>query len=186
MTDYSDEYFINPDGLRQHYRDYNITPDGAPAILCMPGLTRNAKDFEYIADHLKGRCRLICVEQRGRGLSQWDPDPSRYSPVTYVADMKALLTHLGLEEIITLGTSLGGLMSIMMNAAYPGLIKAAIINDIGPEIDPKGIERIKSYVGLGTPPETWAEAIEGVKRSNPARVSQVYRSRMGTLCPCAL
>ena len=165
--DYSDEYFTNPDGLKQHYRDYNIASGDAPVILCMPGLTRNAKDFEYIADHLKDRCRLICVEQRGRGLSEWDPDPSRYSPVTYVGDMMALLSHLGLDQIITLGTSLGGLMTIMMNAMHPGVLKAAIINDIGPEIDPAGIERIKSYVGIGTPPETWAEAIEGVKNANP-------------------
>ena len=166
-TDYSDEYFTNPDGLKQHYRDYNLAPEGAPTILCMPGLTRNAKDFAYIADHLKDRCRLICVDQRGRGLSEWDPDPNRYSPTTYVGDMIALLSHLGLDEIITLGTSLGGLMTIMMNAMQPGVIKAAIINDIGPEIDPKGIERIKSYVGLGTPPETWAEAVAGVKKANP-------------------
>ncbi len=167
MADFTNGYFTNPDGLKQHYRDYNRAPDGAPVVLCMPGLTRNAKDFSYIADHLKYRCRLICAEQRGRGLSEWDPDPSRYSPVTYVGDMMALLDHLGLTEIITIGTSLGGLMTIMMNAMHPGTIKAAVINDIGPEIDPKGIERIKSYVGIGTPPATWDEAVAAVKTANP-------------------
>lgn len=167
MADYIDGYFTNPDGLKQHYRDYNSAPAGAPVVLCMPGLTRNAKDFGYIADHLKNRCRLICVEQRGRGLSQWDPDPSRYSPVTYVDDMMTLLAHLGLREIITIGTSLGGLMTIMMNAMHPGIIKAAVINDIGPEIDPKGIDRIKSYVGIGAPPATWDEAVAAVKSANP-------------------
>lgn len=166
MADFSDEYFTNTDGLKQHYRDYNTVPDGAPTVLCMPGLTRNAKDFGFIADHLKDRCRLICVEQRGRGWSEWDPDPSRYAPNVYVEDMMALLQHLDVAEIITIGTSLGGLMTIMMNALYPGVIKAAIINDIGPEIDPKGIERIKSYVGIGTPPATWDEAVEAVKFAN--------------------
>lgn len=166
MADYTDEYFTNTDGLKQHYRDYNIAPGGAPTILCMPGLTRNAKDFGFIADHLKNRCRLICVEQRGRGWSEWDPDPSRYAPNVYVEDMMALLQHLDLAEIITIGTSLGGLMTIMMNALYPGVIKAAVINDIGPEIDPVGIERIKSYVGLGTPPASWHEAVEAVKFAN--------------------
>ncbi len=167
MAEYADEYFTNEDGLKQHYRDYNNAPDGAPTVLCMPGLTRNAKDFEYIANHLADRCRLICVEQRGRGLSDWDPDPSRYSPATYVGDMMALLRHLGLANIVAIGTSLGGLMTMMMSAMHPGVLKAAVINDIGPEIDPKGIERIKSYVGVGTPPSTWNEAVEAVKKANP-------------------
>lgn len=167
MAEYRDDYFTNPDGLRQHYRDYNTAPRGAPVVLCMAGLTRNAKDFQYIANHLADRCRLICVDQRGRGLSEWDPDPSRYSPVTYVGDMMALLGHLGLDQIITIGTSLGGLMTIMMNAMHPGVIKAAVINDIGPEIDPAGIARIKSYVGVGTPPETWDQAYAAVKAANP-------------------
>ena len=166
MADYTDEYFTNTDGLKQHYRDYNNAPDAAPTVLCMPGLTRNAKDFGFIADHLKDRCRLICVEQRGRGWSEWDPDPTRYAPNVYVEDMMALLQHLDVAEIITIGTSLGGLMTIMMNAVYPGVIKAAVINDIGPEIDPTGIARIKSYVGVGTPPATWPEAIEAVKFAN--------------------
>ncbi len=167
MADFTDEYFTNSDGLKQHYRDYNSVPDGAPTVLCMAGLTRNAKDFACIADHLADRCRLICVEQRGRGLSDWDPDPTRYAPVTYVGDMMTLLAHLGLEKIITIGTSLGGLMTIMINAMHPRVIKAAIINDIGPEIDPAGIARIKSYVGVGTPPTTWDQAVAAVKAANP-------------------
>lgn len=167
MADFTDDFFTNTDGLKQHYRDYNTAPDGAPTVLCMAGLTRNAKDFAYIADHLANRCRLICVDQRGRGLSDWDPDPSRYTPITYVGDMMALLEHLGLNSVITIGTSLGGLMTIMMNAMHPGVIKAAVINDIGPEIDPAGIARIKSYVGVGTPPTTWPEAVAAVKGANP-------------------
>lgn len=166
MPEYTDEYFTNPDGLNQHYRDYNMAPKGAPTVLCMPGLTRNAKDFNFIAAHLSGKCRLICVDQRGRGLSDWDPDPARYAPVTYVGDMVALLAHLGLRSVITIGTSLGGLMTMLMQAMHPGLIKAAIINDIGPEVDPRGIARIKSYVGKGKPPKTWNEATENVKRAN--------------------
>ncbi|WP_286831077.1 MULTISPECIES: alpha/beta fold hydrolase [Kordiimonas] len=166
MADYTDEYFTNPDGLKQHYRDYNQAGDNAPVVLCMPGLTRNARDFEAIAEHLSDRCRVICVEQRGRGQSDWDPNPSRYLPVTYVADMMALLAHLGVDKVIAIGTSLGGLMTIMIQAMHPGKLQAAVINDIGPEIDPKGIERIKSYVGKGTPPETWEAAVEAVKTAN--------------------
>lgn len=169
MTNYSDNYFTNPDGLKQYYRDYNHVGDDAPVVLCMPGLTRNSRDYEGIADHMAKTCRVISVEQRGRGNSDWDPDPTRYRPDVYVSDMMALLTHLGVKEIIAFGTSLGGLMTIMMAAMHPGTVKGAIINDIGPEIDPAGITRIKSYVGKGTPPKDWAQAIGAVKFAN-ARV----------------
>lgn len=166
MASYEDRYFTNPDGLTQHYRDYNQAPEGAPVVLCMPGLTRNARDFADIAEHLSDRCRVLCFENRGRGDSDWDPEPSRYLPLTYVGDVISLLDQLGVDKVIAIGTSLGGLMTIMIQAMHPGRLQAAVINDIGPEIDPKGIERIKSYVGKGTPPHTWQEAIEGVIRAN--------------------
>jgi len=166
MTDYSENTFTNPDGLKQYYRDYNMAGDSAPAVLCMPGLTRNSKDFDGVAAHMAKTCRVICVEQRGRGNSEWDPEPTRYRPDVYVADMMALLEHLGLKKIIAFGVSLGGLMTMMMAAMHPGTLQAAIINDIGPEVDPKGIARIKSYVGKGIPPQTWDEAVAAVKGSN--------------------
>jgi len=187
MSSYSDGYFVNPDGLKQHYRDYNTvgvsvgvsvgatvgvsadessSGDFAPVVLCMPGLTRNAKDFAEVADHLSTRCRVICVEQRGRALSEWDSDPGRYQPITYVSDMMALLAHLGIDQVIALGTSLGGMMAIMMQAMHPGVFSAAIINDIGPEIDPVGLKRIQSYVGKNAPPANWEEAVEQVKKGN--------------------
>lgn len=166
MAEYQDCFFTNTDGLKQHYRDYNTAPEGAPVVLCMPGLTRNPKDFSDIADHLADRCRIIAIANRGRGKSDYDTDPSRYMPMTYVADVMALLKHLGIDQVIAIGTSLGGLMTILMGALHPGTLKAAVINDIGPEVDPVGIARIKSYVGKGTPPETWDDAVAGVKRAN--------------------
>lgn len=170
MAAYTDQYFTNPDGLKQHYRDYNLASEEAPVILCMPGLTRNARDFEEIAEHLSERCRIICVEQRGRGLSDWDPEPSRYQPVTYVADMMALLDHLHIKQVIALGTSLGGIMTILIQAMHSGILMAAILNDIGPEVDPKGLARIQGYVGKGAPPQSWDEAIAQLKSGN----SEVY------------
>lgn len=166
MAQYEDCFFTNTDGLRQYYRDYNHAGPDAPVVLCMPGLTRNPKDFSDIADHLADRCRIIAIANRGRGKSDYDPQPSRYTPITYVADVMALLRHLGIPQVIALGTSLGGLMTILIQAMHPGTLKAAIINDIGPEVDPKGIARIKSYVGKGTPPETWDAAYAAVKRAN--------------------
>lgn len=163
---FSDHYFTNRHGLKLHFIDYSIAPEQSPTVLCMPGLTRNAKDFGYLAAHLVPRCRMICVEQRGRGLSDHDPDPSRYSPATYVEDMFELLDHLELSSVYVVGTSLGGLMTMMMQAARPGIFQAAIINDIGPEVDPAGIARITSYVGQGTPPATWDEAVSATKSAN--------------------
>ena len=166
MAAYTDQYFTNPDGLKQHYRDYSPVSEEGPTVLCMPGLTRNARDFEEIAEHLSQRCRVICVEQRGRGLSDWDPDPDRYQPVTYVADMMALLEHLHIKQVVALGTSLGGLMAIMMQAMHSDVLIAAILNDIGPEVDPKGLARIQGYVGKGTPPQSWSEAIAQVRTAS--------------------
>lgn len=166
MLNYTENYFTNPDGLKQFYRDYNYAPPKAPTVLCMPGLTRNSRDFSEIAEHLATTCRVICVDQRGRGLSAWDPDPSRYRPNVYVADMMALLAHLKVSKVIAFGTSLGGLMTILISALHPGTLIGAIINDIGPVVDPAGIIRIKSYVGKGKPPTTWAEAVKIVKGAN--------------------
>ena len=170
MANYREQYFTNPDGLQQYYRDYNQAPAGTPTVLCMPGLTRNSRDFEDIANHLAATCRVICVEQRGRGNSDWDPDPARYRLDVYVADMMALLAHLGISKVIAIGTSLGGLMTFIIAAMHPGTIVGAVINDIGPELDPKGIARIKSYVGKGTPPTSWEEAYAATKAS----ASEVY------------
>jgi len=165
LTAYKGEYFTNPDGLQQYYRDYDVAPAGAPTVLCLPGLTRNSRDFEEIAAHLAPTCRVICAEMRGRGNSDWDPDPARYRPDVYVSDTMALLKHLGTDRVIILGTSLGGMMAFIIAMMHPGTIIGAVINDIGPEVDPKGIARIKAYVGKGTPPTTWAEAYTAIKSS---------------------
>lgn len=173
MTDrlYSDCFYTSDDGLRLHYRDYipfnNQTPKAT--YLCMPGLTRNANDFIIIAEFLQSQnCRVICAEQRGRGDSQWDENTANYIPDVYVKDMFKLVEeelHTP-EDLYLIGTSLGGLMSIMMNAMRPGLIKGIIINDMGMEVNQKGLDRIKSYVGVDVDIKTWDDAIREVKRSN--------------------
>jgi pimeloyl-ACP methyl ester carboxylesterase len=95
-------------------------PKTAPlTVLCLHGLTRNVADFEFIADHLAARYRVIAADQRGRGKSQWDPETARYRPMTYVADMFALLDHLGVERVAVIGTSMGGIMAMLMGAMQP-------------------------------------------------------------------
>jgi len=163
---YSDIYYKSPDKLKLYARDYGGEV-GSPAILCMHGLTRNSADFHNLALSLKDRYRIISVDQRGRGLSDYDNNPNNYRPDIYCSDMFALLQQLGLETIIAIGTSMGGLMTMMMSAAQPGIFKAAIINDIGPDIEPAGLERIKGYVGGAHSFANWENAKDAIKAQGP-------------------
>lgn len=155
---FADVFYHSIDGLRLYARDYSGPQDESPPIFCMPGLTRNSKDFAKLAEHLCERYRVICPDLRGRGRSQPDSDPKRYRPDVYVADMWTLADLLRLERFSCIGTSLGGLMAIMMTAQAPARIDRVVINDIGPEIDPKGIARISSYVGKTGPVANWKDA----------------------------
>jgi pimeloyl-ACP methyl ester carboxylesterase len=155
--DWTDGYWSSADGLRLHYRDYPGRPD-RPPILCIPGLTRNARDFEGVAERLAGEWRLICVDLRGRGESQHAKDPATYVPLTYLQDVEALIAELGLSRFIAFGTSLGGLVTMLLAASGSGRIAGALINDIGPIIDMSGLERIRSYVGRSQSWPTWLHA----------------------------
>ncbi len=136
----------------------------APPLLLMHGLTRNSADFEGLAAHLAKHYRLIVPDQRGRGRSEYDPEPANYTPQVYAGDMFALMDDLGIETATLIGTSMGGLMAILMALAQPARVRGMVLNDVGPEVDPAGIERIKSYVGKITPPATWDEAANYVRR----------------------
>ena len=118
MNDWSDGYWTTEDGLRLHYRDYPGRDD-RPPILCIPGLTRNARDFEGVADRLKGDWRLVCVELRGRGQSEYAKDAMSYSPPVYWRDVEALVAGLGIGRFVLFGTSLGGLITMLMAMAEP-------------------------------------------------------------------
>lgn len=173
MTDdriqtYSDIYFRSADGLALYARDYrcNKLRADAPVLLCLHGLTRNSADFEGLANNLAGDCRLVCADQRGRGRSDDDPNPANYQPATYVADMFALLDHLGLEQVVVIGTSMGGLMGMMMGAMQPRRLRALVLNDIGPEVNPAGLARIKGYVGKLAPVASWEEAVAQARAIN--------------------
>ena len=153
---YSERRYTGPDGsLSLYARDYG--GDGPP-LLMMHGLTRNSGDFDGLAAHLAGNYRLIVPDQRGRGRSDYDPDPSRYRPDVYAADMFALLEELGVERPGVVGTSMGGLIALVMNAMRPGIFPAVVFNDIGPVLSPEGLARIGGYVGGGKPMADWDEA----------------------------
>lgn len=157
MANWSDKYWMSSDGLRLHYRDYPGSAERTP-IICIPGLTRNARDFDGVADRLSPDRRLICVDLRGRGDSQHAKDAMSYVPAAYLEDMEALLEELGFERLILFGTSLGGLMTMLLCGNHKEKIAGALINDIGPAIDVSGIDRIKSYVGRSQSWPTWLHA----------------------------
>ena len=158
--DYRDHRYRSACGrLELAARDYPAAAgDEAPVLLMMHGLTRNSADFEPLAAHLAGTYRLIVPDQRGRGLSDRDPDPAQYRPDVYAQDMLALLDGLGIERVGMIGTSMGGLMALIINALRPELASAVVFNDIGPVLEDEGLDRIKSYVGPRGAMASWTEA----------------------------
>jgi pimeloyl-ACP methyl ester carboxylesterase len=162
---FSDRYFTNRDDLRLHYRDYP-GPTDKPPLLCLPGLTRNSRDFAELADRYSPRFRVIALDFRGRAASDYDPIPSRYNPLTYAGDVLELLDQLDLPQAIFVGTSLGGLVTMVLAATAPQRIAAAIINDVGPDVDPAGIDRILSYVGKDVRFASWDEAADTIAANN--------------------
>lgn len=160
---YRDGFFTVRDGIRLHYRDYPGPFEGPP-LLCLAGLTRNSRDFADFAERMSPSHRVLCLDFRGRGESGHDPQPERYLPVTYAHDTIALLDHVGVAQAIFVGTSLGGLVTMLVAVLDEDRIAAAILNDVGPELDQRGIERIRGYVG-GRPEgfASWAEAAASLR-----------------------
>lgn len=147
------------DGLTLFCREYlPVQPSAAPTVLCLPGLTRNSRDFASLAEWLARTHRVLAPDLRGRGLSDHDPNWKNYQPMTYVGDIGTLLTTLATPRVIVIGTSLGGLLAMMMAAMLPGVLAGVVLNDIGPEIDRTGTDRIAGYVGKLPPVVTWQDA----------------------------
>ncbi|MET0372351.1 MAG: alpha/beta hydrolase [Sphingobium sp.] len=166
MTDYVDRYWWSADGLRLHYRDYAGGDDGRPPLLCLPGLTRNARDFEPLANRLKGQWRLICPDMRGRGDSAFAKNPMSYTPLIYKQDVDALVADLGTDRFVAIGTSLGGIITMLIAATHRDRLAGALLNDIGPVIEPAGLDRIRSYVGVSQSHPSWVHAARALEDAN--------------------
>jgi pimeloyl-ACP methyl ester carboxylesterase len=158
---YQDCNFVVRDGLKLHYRDY-AGDSSKPPILCLHGLTRNSRDFAQFADRYSPRFRVLTLDFRGRGASDYDPLPMRYNPLTYAGDVIELLDHLGVNQAIFLGTSLGGLVTMTIAAMAPERIAATILNDVGPDVDSSGVDRILTYVGKDVRFRSWDEAADTI------------------------
>lgn len=159
---FAERAWRSADGLNLYARDYaGASGEARLPVVCLHGLTRNSKDFEEVAPRLaaSGR-RVIVPDVRGRGRSDRDPQPKRYHPKVYARDVLALLDALGISRAVFVGTSMGGIITLMIAAYRRSAIAAAILNDVGPEVDRRGIERILSYAGKLRPIENWADAVE--------------------------
>ena len=160
---YDDRYFVTRDGLRLHYRDY-LGLAGKPSLLCLHGLTRNARDFAAFADRYSPRFRVLVLDFRGRGASNYDPVPARYNPLAYATDALELLDLLGVSQAVFVGTSLGGLVTMSVAATAPDRIAASILNDVGPELDRVGLDRILAYLDETADFASWDEAAAALSR----------------------
>ncbi len=162
-------HFISaPDGLRLHARDYGSRSALSLPVVCLPGLARSSSDFETLAtalanDPARPR-RVVALDYRGRGQSAYDRDPANYSFQVEIADVLAVLTALDCAPAIFIGTSRGGILTMLMAALRPSVIAGVVLNDIGPVIEPKGLMRIKGYVGKLPQPRSYDEAAEILRR----------------------
>jgi pimeloyl-ACP methyl ester carboxylesterase len=149
------------DGIVTFVADYLAAGvETGPPVVCLHGLTRNHKDFSDIIEPLQrlGR-RVIALDVRGRGRSDRDPNPSNYNPLVYVQDLMGIMASLMIPRAVFIGTSMGGLMTMILASFAPHMIAGAVLNDIGPEIDPAGLKRIQGYVGVAMPKvANWEQA----------------------------
>jgi pimeloyl-ACP methyl ester carboxylesterase len=151
-------WYDGHDGLRLFARVYAAAAAHAPVVLCLHGLMRNSRDFEELAPHLAGRYRVVVPDVRGRGFSARDPNFNNYQIPVYLQDVMRLLAGLGAERVAIIGTSMGGLMAMVLAATQPARVARIVLNDVGPEVDPVGLARIRGYAGRSDPVRSWAEA----------------------------
>jgi pimeloyl-ACP methyl ester carboxylesterase len=173
--------FESHDGLELFSRVYGGPAAAAPVVLCLHGLMRNGRDFGQLAVHLSSRYRVIVPDVRGRGLSARDPNFRNYQIPIYLQDLTTLLTHLGAPRVAIVGTSMGGLMAMVLAATAPQWVTAIALNDVGPEVDPVGLERIRRYAGKGAPVRNWAEATAQLRLTYSVAWPDLSDERWGEL-----
>ncbi|MFM5908757.1 MAG: alpha/beta fold hydrolase [Novosphingobium sp.] len=168
MSQFEDCHWTSQDGLRLHYRDYPGA-GGRPPVFCLHGLTRNARDFDALAPRLAAQgWRVICPDMRGRGDSAYAKDPASYNPIQYVRDLAVLFDELAIDRFVSIGTSMGGLMTLLIGFTTPEKVAACVMNDVGPELDLTGISRIQDYLGLGRTFPTWMHAARALEEVHEA------------------
>ncbi|WP_411035035.1 alpha/beta fold hydrolase [Shinella sp. BYT-45] len=170
MTDFISRFFPAPDGPQLHARDYGPASggEGRLPLVCLPGLSRNARDFHRFAlfvskDPVSPR-RVVALDYRGRGLSAYDDDPANYNLSIECRDVIAVCQALGIARGLFVGTSRGGLILHVMAAVQPDLVAGAVLNDIGPEIEAEGLKEIRDYLAARSRPASFEAAADALER----------------------
>lgn len=169
MAASGDSRFITaPDGLRLHVRDYGDRRSRRLPMVCLPGLSRTAEDFDVLATAIAAKAteprRVLALDYRGRGLSDYDRNPKNYAILVELADVIAVLVACGAAPAIIVGTSRGGLLAMALATKQPGAVAGAVLNDIGPVIEARGLARIKGYVGKLPEPRNFEEGADILRR----------------------
>lgn len=154
----TDRFYTAADGLELFYRDY--AGERSTPVLCIAGLTRNSRDFISLAQRLCPGYRVLTPDLRGRGRSARDPNWQNYHPRTYVTDVLALLADAQVKRAVIVGTSLGGIVGMLLAALQPQRVAGLVLNDVGPEVSTDAVARIAQYVGRNAPVRNWDEAAE--------------------------
>jgi pimeloyl-ACP methyl ester carboxylesterase len=162
--------YTSNDGLTLYARHYGRSGGKGRPVLCLPGLTRNSRDFHdlamFLSHHPTRPREVFCPDFRGRGESDYDPNWHNYSPFTELLDVLDLITILGLERVGVVGTSRGGIIAMLMGTVRPNVIASLVLNDIGPVIETAGLARIMGYAGKIPSTQNWNEAVDLVRAMN--------------------
>ncbi|SOC39931.1 pimeloyl-ACP methyl ester carboxylesterase [Rhizobium subbaraonis] len=161
--------FTATDGLSLYARDYQAISAGEAgkaAVICLAGLSRNSRDFHHFAIAVRERTgrRVVAIDYRGRGRSAWDDNKANYNIATECGDVLSALSALSVDRAVFVGTSRGGLILHVLASSRPDLMAGAILNDIGPVIEPAGLREIARYLNRGERPRDWTQA-EGILRT---------------------
>lgn len=158
------------DGLELAGRDYGYQNTGETPLVCLPGLTRNSKDFHSLATYFASRPerarRILTLDFRGRGRSGYDGNIANYAPPVEMADTQTALSAAGISRAIFVGTSRGGLVGMILAATAPQMVAGLILNDVGPALDVAGLKRIAGYVREPFQPSNWEDAVAAVRQVN--------------------
>jgi pimeloyl-ACP methyl ester carboxylesterase len=166
--------FLSQDGRSLYYRDYGDPLATAAPVLCLPGLTRNSRDFHALATRLAASRRVVCPDYRGRGRSDYDRDPRNYHPAVHVGDTRHLMIATGLHDVVVIGTSFGGILTMGLAMLAPSSLRAVVLNDVGPTVSDTGLRRIMDYIGKDNPQPDWDAAVAELKRMFPAHAGQAH------------
>ncbi|MSO55044.1 MAG: alpha/beta hydrolase [Rhodospirillales bacterium] len=166
-SSFRERFFTSQDGLRLYVRDYGEPRRDQPTLLCLPGVTRNSKDFHRLATRLASSWRVLCPDYRGRGASDSDPDWWNYQPRTYLDDIRHLLVAFNIRRGAIIGTSLGGILAMAMAVVFPTMVAGAALNDIGPTLESRGLGNIVTYMKDDRPMADWPAAVLRLRTTFP-------------------